>query len=600
MMVQTDTVMQKSVSGAPTKKPLRGIFYKQLDLIRFSLVVLGLIIYALAIIPLYPILKETTFFISLLPLLLTASILGTWPALVVAALVNLFNIYLAYQFSQDWGQVIPSGSASALLHLLIGAGVGRWRDLHDRLKDEVLQRREVENDLEYLAYHDPLTGLPNRRLFADRLDVELVRSQREKQKLAIFFLNLDRFKDINDTLGHERGDRLLLETGRRIKRSLRAVDTVARFGSDTFVAMLPNVRNAEDISSIADKIFHALNQTFYLSGHEIHVTARIGVAISPGDGESKDDLLRNADAALSRAKEDQSQNLQLYNSQINRMAAERMALENGVRRALAHEEFITYYQPIIDVKTGVIVGMEALLRWYNAREGKMIMPDKFIPIAEDTGIITPLGDWVLRQACRQACVWRDLGFPGLVMAVNLSPRQLKEADLVSRFEAILAETGMDPQNLVLEITEGILMGRDEVTLNSLQAFRNLGIGLAVDDFGTGYSCLGNLKRLPITTLKIDRSFVMELVKDQEYAAITHAIIAIAKTLKLRVVAEGVETEEQRAFLYALHCDEMQGYLFSKPLPSEEITRVLLEMAERRHRNSPAPASGVMPGTRVSQ
>ncbi len=595
----TEAIVQKSMPEAAVSKPIRTGLRKQLDIFRFCVVVFSLILYAIAVIPLYNILKDTTFFISLLPLLLSASMLGTWPALAVAGLLNIFNIYMAYQFSFDWSQVLPSGGASAVLHLLIGAGVGRWRDLHDRLKEEFSQRREMESNLEYLAYHDPLTGLPNRRLFSDRLDVELAHALRESQKVAILFLNLDRFKDTNDTLGHERGDRLLMETGMRIKRSLRAVDTVARFGSDTFVVMLPRVRNAEDVSSIAHKILHSLNQTFYLSGQEIHVTARIGIAIAPNDGEGRDDLLRNADAALSRAKEEQSQNFQLYNSQINRMAAERMSLENGVRRALAQEEFITYYQPIIDVKTGVIVGMEALLRWYNPREGKMIMPDKFIPIAEDTGIITALGDWVLRQACKQACIWRDLGFPGLTMAVNLSPRQLKEADLVQRFQAIISGSGLNPKNLVLEITEGILMGKDETTLNGLQSFKDMGVGLAVDDFGTGYSCLGNLKRLPITTLKIDRSFVMELVKDQEYAAITHAIIAIAKTLKLRVVAEGVETEEQRAFLYALHCDEMQGYLFSKPLPAEDITRMLLDMAERRHRHT-GSVPEIKPGAAVNQ
>ncbi len=557
-----------------------NIMNMQLDKLHFGLVIGSLLVYALAIIPLYSYVGETTFLVSLVPLVLTAGLLGTWPALMVAVLLSVFNYYLSVQGSEGSEYVWAKSLLSGVLHILIGIGVGRWRDLNGRLKLELEERKEVESKLEYLAYHDALTRLPNRIMFNDRLDVELARSGRENQKVGVLFLNVNRFKSINDSLGHELGDRLLMEVGQRLKRCLRTNDTVARFGSDTFVQILVNIRNPEDISSIALKMFESLNKPFQLADQEININARIGAAIYPADGEDRDTLLRNADAALSRAKEQGFQRLELFNSQINLKAVERMNVEGAIRKALPQDELYLHYQPIIDVATGVMSGVEALLRWQHPTLG-FIPPDVFIPIAEDTGLIHPIGEFVLRTACKQAKIWHGLGFPEFYMSVNVSPRQLRNEFLADQFFKVLKEIGMEPHTLMLEITESSLLGEEPAVMDNLTKFKEAGIGLAVDDFGTGYSCLANLKKLPITCLKVDKAFIKEINSDSEYATIVYAIIAIAKALKLKVIAEGVETQEQCSFLWSMQCDAIQGYLFNKPIPPKNITDILMDSLNRR-------------------
>jgi diguanylate cyclase (GGDEF)-like protein len=452
----------------------------------------------------------------------------------------------------------------------------------------------MEAKLEFLAYHDPLTGLSNRLRFHDRLELELAHSRRDNSFISVLFLNLDHFKGVNDSLGHDVGDHLLIDVGHRIQRCLRQSDTVARFGDDSFVVLLPRLRMQEDVGTVAEKITDSLGQAFFVLGQELHVMARIGVASFPDDGEDPETLLRNANAALNQAKALGAQTFQVYNPRINQEARERMVLENGIRKCLAQEELLLHYQPIIDTSTGGIHSLEALLRWQHPEMG-MVSPDRFIPIAEDSGMIHPMGDWILRRAARQLKVWQDLGFPDLRMAVNLSPKQLRRTNLWQEFADIVAEAHTHPSQIELEITESSLLGQEPQVMENLRKLREVGFGLALDDFGTGYSCLSYLKRLPLTALKVDRSFIREVNTDPEYASITYAIIAIAKALKLRTVAEGVETQEQCQFLWSAQCDAIQGFLFNKPMPPDNITALLLETAERRtqyqrHFPSESPAA----------
>jgi diguanylate cyclase (GGDEF)-like protein/PAS domain S-box-containing protein len=438
---------------------------------------------------------------------------------------------------------------------------------------DITDFKRTEERLDYLSHYDGLTRLPNRVLFFDRLQQELARAHWRNRHVAVLFLNLDRFRLFNDTLGHMAGDQLIRSVAEILSRCVREGDTVARLNGDEFALILEDVSQEHDVPKIAQKILQALSTPFIANDREIFITASIGISIHPTDGKDADTLVKNADAALHRAKEQGKNTYQLYSPIMNTRAFERLGMETSLRHALEREEFVLFYQPQIDLQSGKIFGMEALIRWKHPELG-VAPPDNFIPILEETGLILPVGEWVLRTACTQNRIWRNAGFPEMRVAVNLSPIQFKQQDLIEVLTRILQETRLEPSGLELELTESTLMNYTEVTVATMRAWSSMGIRLTLDDFGTGYSSLIYLKRFPIDTLKIDRSFVQDVVTNPEDGAIAGAIIALAHSLKLNVIAEGVETEEQIQFLRSHHCLLMQGYYFSRPLPAPEITRLL--------------------------
>jgi diguanylate cyclase (GGDEF)-like protein/PAS domain S-box-containing protein len=434
---------------------------------------------------------------------------------------------------------------------------------------DISERKAAEERVMHMVKHDFLTGLPNRMLLQDRLAQAIFRAMRDGSKVAIMFIDLDRFKIVNDTLGHFVGDKLLQEVARRIGSISRASDTVCRQGGDEFVIMLPDLESVDDIPVIADKLLDTVSGSYLIIGNEIEMTTSIGISVFPDDGDNGNTLLQHADAAMYHAKGKGRNNYQFFTGEMNRRALERMSIEKKLRHALARGEFMLHYQPQMDLKTRAIVGVEALLRWNDPETG-MIPPGKFIPIAEDDGLILPIGEWVLREACRQNSAWRKQGLPPITVAVNLSVVQFRQKDLGKVVLDILQESGLDPSGLELEITESAVMEDAETAIQLLRELRKLGVKLAMDDFGTGYSSMGHLKQLPIDRLKIDQSFVRDVTHDPDDAAIVSTIINMAHNLKLTPVAEGVETGEQLEFMLLHACDEIQGYYFSKPLPADEF------------------------------
>jgi len=439
---------------------------------------------------------------------------------------------------------------------------------------DITERKRAEETIRHLAYHDALTDLPNRTLFEDRLTVALAQVRRKEQLVAVMFLDLDRFKVVNDTVGHTFGDQLLQAVAERLTGLLRDGDTVARMGGDEFTVLLPDIVGVEDATEIAERAIEACRQPWNIDGQEFHVSTSIGIAIYPGDGEDAESLIRNADTAMYRAKELGRDNYQLYTPAMNAQMVERLELESSLRRGLEQVEFVVHYQPQVDISTGRIVGTEALVRWQHPERG-LVSPAEFIPAAEETGLIVPLGAWVLQTACAQNAAWQQAGHAPMPVAVNLSARQFHERDLLDTVKQVLEESGMDPQYLQLEITEGVAMRDADSTIKTLTKLREMGVQIAIDDFGTGHSSLSYLRSFPIDVLKIDSSFVRDLIVDPDDTAITAAIIAMAKSLRIKVIAEGVETEEQLAFLKEHGCDEMQGFLFSKAVPAEELEEILL-------------------------
>jgi diguanylate cyclase (GGDEF)-like protein len=443
---------------------------------------------------------------------------------------------------------------------------------------DITERKQAEDTIRHLAYHDALTGLPNRTLFSDRIALAMAQAHRNGHKLAVMFMDLDRFKIINDTLGHSIGDKLLQEVARRLVDCLREGDTVARLGGDEFLVLLPKVDHVEDVAKMAERILEIFKIPFRLDNYEPFISSSIGIALYPDDGDNVRTLLKNADIALNRAKAQGRNIYQFYTPTMNARAFERMMLESGLRRALEQEEFVIYYQPQISLHTGHIIGMEALLHWQHPDLG-LIPPMKFIPLAEDTGLIVQLGEWVLRTACAQNKAWQQAGFPSLCVSVNLSSRLFKQQNLIQSIDRILKETKLDPNYLDLELTEGTAMENAELAIATLRELKKIGVRLSMDDFGTGYSSLSYLKRFPIDRLKIDRSFVLNITVNPDDAAIAMLIINMAHNLNLKVIAEGVETEEQLAFLRLHHCDEIQGFIFSQPVPAKVFTKLL---EEKRH------------------
>ena len=443
--------------------------------------------------------------------------------------------------------------------------------------DDVTEQRRAEARASFLATHDDLTGLPNRAVFSQSVSEAVKVGRRYGQQFAVMFVDLDRFKIINDTLGHSAGDALLIEIGKRLTQSVRESDLVSRIGGDEFTILLRKISNVEQVRRVARKVLAAVVKPLTIHGQECRVTASIGISLFPSDAEDEESLIKNTDAAMYAVKEEGRNNFLFHSQQIKTQSIERLMLETSLRHALERNELLLYYQPKQDLSRGSISGIEALLRWHHPDLG-LLQPSRFIPLAEETGLIVPIGKWVLETACAQNMAWQRQGLPAIRIAVNLSPRQFADPNLLDDIGAALKKSGMPPQLLELEITESMMMQNVEHTVQVLTAIKRLGITLAIDDFGTGYSSMSLVKKFPIDVLKIDRSFVREITHDSEDKAIADAIIALGRALDLTIVAEGVETAEQEALLRAHNCDEIQGYLISKPLPADEFAGFLANHA----------------------
>jgi diguanylate cyclase (GGDEF)-like protein len=438
---------------------------------------------------------------------------------------------------------------------------------------DVSSARGLSLRMSYLAQHDCLTELPNRVLLTDRLNQAMAVAQRNGKELAVLFLDVDRFKHINDSLGHAIGDRLLQAIAQRLLACVRSTDTVSRQGGDEFVILLSEVSHARDAGLSADKILEALRAPYVIDQREMHVTASIGIVTYPDDGTDVGTLVKHADVAMYHAKESGRNNYQFFKAEMNLRAAERQSLENDLRHAIERREFTLHYQTKVNLETGAIVGVEALIRWHHPQHG-LIPPIQFIPVAEECGIIVAIGRWVLREGCRQARAWQDAGLPRVRMSINVSAVELRTKGFVDGVRTILAETGLDPSYLELELTETFLMQDSTSTSIVLQAIQEMGVHLALDDFGTGYSSLSYLKRFPIDTVKIDQSFVRDVIADAGDASIVGAVISMGSRLHMQVVAEGIETPEQLEFLREQNCPEGQGYYFSRPVVADEFAQLL--------------------------
>jgi diguanylate cyclase (GGDEF)-like protein/PAS domain S-box-containing protein len=447
--------------------------------------------------------------------------------------------------------------------------------------EDISRRKQVEGELAHLANHDVLTGLPNRSLLLDRLSQAIAFANRLGDEVAVLLIDLDRFKNVNDSLGHDVGDRIITEISHRLLSRVRDGDTVARWGGDEFVVVLGDVTHEDAVANFAQKLLETLSQPMMIEEHELYPAGSIGISLYPKDGDQPAVLLKNADTAMYRAKEAGRNNFQFYANEMNARALDRLKLDGGLRRALLRDEFILHYQPQMDLRTGEIVGVEALLRWQPPGQ-PMMYPGDFVPMAEETGLIVQIGEWVLRNACAQLRTWENAGLcDGVRMAVNLSARQFKQHNVVNMVSRVLQGTDCDPHRLELEITESVLMDHPDAAVATLQQLSDMGVSLAIDDFGTGYSSLSYLKKFPLDALKIDRSFVRDITTDSDDAAIARAVIALAHSMKLIVIAEGVETPEQLAFLKEQDCDQVQGYLLGRPVPAEQIREVLAQRRRER-------------------
>jgi diguanylate cyclase (GGDEF)-like protein len=478
--------------------------------------------------------------------------------------------------------VRPDGTQRTVQQHVEGTGQedGELTGIYGTLQD-ITKLRESEEKIRELAYFDTLTGLPNRESFRLHLQELMELSRRHNRKLALLFLDLDDFKRINDTLGHSTGDLLLKAVAERLQQCIRSCDVVARiesdasghivarFGGDEFAILLSEIENSDDVAVVAKRILDALAQPMNLSDHEVVVTPTMGIAVFPDDGEDPEALLKNSDTAMYSAKRKGKNIYQFYTDAMNVTAFERLTLETGLRNALKRNELRLSYQPQMDVSSGRILGLEALLRWYSDELG-VVPPQKFIPLAEESGLIIPIGEWVLRTACAQVKTWQDSGADIARIGVNISVRQFMHAGFTKLIAQVLEDTGLASEALELEITESLLMHDAEGAIRTLEDLKDMGVSLAIDDFGTGYSSLSYLKRFPIDRLKIDREFVREITTNVQDAAITKAVIAMAKSMSLRVIAEGVETEEQLNFLIEKRCHEIQGFYLSRPVPAEDV------------------------------
>jgi diguanylate cyclase (GGDEF)-like protein len=475
----------------------------------------------------------------------------------------------ADQFTYLWWALVASALVVPVTAIL---GYMNWQLAQSRLRESEA-KLELAKRTEYVAYHDGLTGLPNRTMFTKLLTQSISESRRYDRNLAVAFLDLDRFKQINDTLGHEAGDQLLKEVAVRLRTCVRESDTVARFGGDEFVVILPTLGDGKYAATVAQKILAVIARPFTLIGHEFRITTSIGISTFPQDGLDEQALTKNADIAMYQAKDEGKNNFQFYSEKLNANSLERLTLESSLRHALERKEFRLHYQAKRDIVSGRITGMEALLRWQHPDLGT-VAPMQFIPMAEETGLIVPIGKWVLRTACLQNVAWQKQGLPRLSIAVNLTACQFGEEHLLDDVATILTATGMDPHLLELEITESMLIRNVQATRRILTGLKALGIRIAIDDFGTGYTSLATLQRFPLDTIKIDRSLIRDIAGTAEDTGLADAIIAMGKSLSLTVVAQGVETRDQAEFLRTHACDELQGFYFKRPLPADQFTKLL--------------------------
>lgn len=476
---------------------------------------------------------------------------------------EIWNRNKAGEVFPVWLRINVYRDASGTIHNYVGIAV------------DISERLETRERIRQLAYFDPLTHLPNRRLLQDRVVQALSSAEREGNQLGLLFIDLDQFKKINDSLGHSAGDRLLSEVARRILACVRRADTVARLGGDEFVVLLQKA-SAEGCAEVSRKILDAVSRPFLFDQHELGVTPSLGISLYPQDGGDFETLLKHADTAMYHAKEAGRNTYQFFADEMNAAALERLVLENSLRRGLERGEFVLHYQPLISVADGRIVGAEALVRWLHPEQG-LISPARFIPVAEQSGLIVPIGEWVLREACRQNQAWQNAGLPGISMAVNISSVQFhgsKNQSFVQYVQSVIDQSGLAAEFLELELTEGILMGHGPETVDTLDRLSEIGVKLAIDDFGTGYSSLSYLRRFPIDKLKIDQSFIRDIASSPDDWAIVCAIISMGHSLRLAVIAEGVEQASQREMLTEQGCDEVQGYHFSRPLPAEQFAELL--------------------------
>lgn len=458
--------------------------------------------------------------------------------------------------------------SAAPIHDRAGRIIGAVIVFHD-----VSAARAISLRMTHSAQHDLVTNLPNRLLLNDRINQAISLARRQNRSVAVLFIDLDRFKYINDSLGHAVGDQLLQSVSKRLLSGVRGSDTVSRQGGDEFVILLSEIANPEDAATSAQNILHLLSASHTLDGQDLHIAGSIGISIFPEDGEDAESLVKNADTAMYHAKENGRNNFQFFKAEMNRRAVERQSLESYLRRALEREEFLLHYQPKVDLKTGAITGVEALVRWQQPDRG-LVPPAQFVPIAEDCGLIVPIGRWVLRTACQQARAWQDAGLSFKRLSINVSAVEFRHKGFADGVRTILSETGLEAQYLDLELTERVLMEDAESTASVLLELKKMGVGLAIDDFGTGYSSLSYFQQFRIDVLKIDQSFIHQVSDDSNKSALVSAIIDMGRNLKLRVIAEGIETQVQLAFLQGLHCAEGQGFLFSRPLPATEFAQLL--------------------------
>jgi diguanylate cyclase (GGDEF)-like protein/PAS domain S-box-containing protein len=498
-------------------------------------------------------------------------------------------IFIRTVLLDEWNQVLEEHGTirSAEVEVMCRDGSHKWvlvniravrsADgevvLHDGTVEDISERKLAQQQVTYLAYYDALTGLPNRMLLHDRLNNALAAAARQARNVALLFLDLDRFKVINDSLGHSFGDLVLQQVANRLKNEIRQHDTVARVGGDEFLILLTDIENMAEVDAIAMRIVESITGEFVIREHSLSVTCSLGVSIFPDHGRDAETLIKNADAAMYRAKDQGCNTHCFFTNEMNALVMERLTLENSLRMAIEREELFLVYQPQINIASGCVTGLEALVRWQHPEWG-LVMPDKFIRIAENSGLITAIGEWVIRTACNQMRNWQDSGILAVPVAVNVSAVQFRHAGFRELIKQVLRETALAPQWLELELTESLLLSNADVMFEVLHDLKNMGVNLVIDDFGTGYSSLSYLRQFPVTKLKIDRSFIQDVVGNPDDAAITTAIISLSKGLNLKVIAEGVETEDQLWSLRQYQCDEYQGYLFSPPLVAQEIANFL--------------------------
>ena len=466
--------------------------------------------------------------------------------------------------------------AGAQDYLVKGLGDG---NLLSRALRYAIERKRTQERLAYLAQYDQLTELPNRSLFNERLTASIQQAQRHNRNMVLMFLDLDHFKDINDTLGHSAGDKLLKDVAKRLQHCVRAEDTIARLGGDEFTIIMNEIHHRQDSATVAEKILDTLSHPFVLEHEEVFVTTSIGIAGYPRCGKDPETLIRHADTALYRAKSEGRSNYQFFESEMNQAVTERMNMINALRHATKRDEFFLYYQPLINARTGEVYGMEALLRWQHPERG-LIPSSEFIPLLEETGLILSVGEWVLHEACRQNRIWQEAGLGPLIVSINLSVRQFHKRNLVDVVTSAIDEAGIDPQQVQLEVTESVLLDRSHSANKILARLGDKGIKLAIDDFGTGYSSLSYLKQYPFDTLKFDRSFIQGITNSDNGAAIVASVINLGHSLGMTVVAEGVESQQQLTILHDHKCDQFQGYLFGYPMSAESSTRWLVQNTAR--------------------